>query len=538
MSRPRVLQPTAKVRRTSSGYEVRWNPDFDVAIVDEAPWNVRVSLGKRFVVLRQKQKGAIQLDLGFRGKGGRISTGKQDLNEAIAFAEAHLMTTWASALWEQRGPSSLAPGVKENLTLADAITLCRKFYIPKQTAQWAQSLERVFDTVLEIFGGGFPLHLIGDSFVRNYIERRTSDGIAFKRVQRLELAPCQPCTALGDVKDFAAAIRTLCKVPDGDPVLAADPFRNVTWPDGEEFEKRYREPASVELYEVLMAEFTDPKTGERLPAPVDVIDPSGALRWLVAVLFHTGHRLNSCLNLRAGHIVTDLPTIRQKLHEARGAHRAQWAKAFAVHGAIWFDGAHEKGKRTRLVPMSLGLHLEWIRYTTLHGEWAPSDVLMPAVLDATRPMSKSTLCKTRYSNGVTEKKGGRYREALYLAREYLARAGRDPDDIAPMVKGEFIHGWRRCFATTLRDLGWGNFDFGEKVHLERHVNFLGGWSILGGHVREERYVRLDAELLLAAVNFRPVVEVLKVRGESCAARIMQTLERTTGGALEAQKVAA
>lgn len=108
------------------------------------------------------------------------------------------------------------------------------------------------------------------------------------------------------------------------------------------------------------------------------------------------------------------------------------------------------------------------------------------------------------------KPGGWYTEALYLARSYLERQGHDADRAIPMepdrpdqlLRGFKAHAWRRLWATKLERLGYGKSTSKGDFDLDRHVNFMGSWTILGGGIREERYVRLDPGVLVAISRVR------------------------------------
>jgi integrase len=367
-------------------------------------------------------------------------------------------------------------------------------------------MRKIFAAVEEIFKGDYPVLLIDNAFVEKYIEVRTTRPVQFDPSQkRKNLKPCEPVTALANMKDYSTAIRAVVnfRKADMETLLPRNPFSSVKWPRGPEYEKKLRDPATLELYKALMSSWIDPNSGERLPAPVDVIDQTGRLRLLVATLFHYGPRPGSVLNLWRSDFILDVDALRAKLRQAGGAHRESWAPVFAANGAVWFDRMYSKCKFGRLVPMSAAYRQEVDLYLRRSGITDSKSPMFPRASDPTLPVSYSSIGRPRTyrSGGRLKRKGGLYVEAMLLARDYAARVGLDSDELIPIVPGQVLHAWRRTFATVLDGLGWGKRTVGDRVELDRHVNFIGNWTVTGGGIREERYVALDPQLLLAAVEF-------------------------------------
>ena len=158
----------------------------------------------------------------------------------------------------------------------------------------------------------------------------------------------------------------------------------------------------------------------------------------------------------------------------------------------------------------------------------PLPLVSPGLLRFRMETSYSSIGRRRtyQPDGSLKRKGGLYVEAMLLARDYAALVGMDPDELVPMVPGQILHAWRRTFATVLDGLGWGKRTVGDLMDLDRHVNFIGNWTVTGGGIREERYVPIDPRLLLAAVEFKSASEVLRAKGEYTAKSVHDVLSST------------
>ena len=249
-----------------------------------------------------------------------------------------------------------------------------------------------------------------------------------------------------------------------------------------------------------------------------------------------------------GDLLFDLVSIRRHLRKVGGVHRAKWAALFAPHGAIYWRPEPDKESYARVVPISGVLRRLLEAYLKLLPSRDPDAPLFPSPQNPARPISASTVFKTRSLRTSRTKKaregrskdtwkiraGGWFTEAVFELRAQLALEGRDPGDLIPLDIDEETgsvtlpwkaHGYRRRYATILERLGYEDKeDKDARSNLDRHGNFVGGWSILGGGIKEERYVELDAAVLVAAVNFRPAHEVLRERAEATAKQIQQELD--------------
>lgn len=176
---------------------------------------------------------------------------------------------------------------------------------------------------------------------------------------------------------------------------------------------------------------------------------------------------------------------------------------------------------------------------------APDAPLFPRPTAPKAPASANTLYKVRSVEPRTlrsgkvkrqNKKGGWYTEALYLVREYVERMGQDPEKVVPMdpddptriLEGFKAHAWRGWWATKMERLGYGKRTSKEEFDMDRHVSFMGSWTILGGDIREERYVDLDPRVLVSIACFEDGTRFLKERSRFEEQRTSDLLERVAG----------
>lgn len=242
-----------------------------------------------------------------------------------------------------------------------------------------------------------------------------------------------------------------------------------------------------------------------------------------------------------GHVLYDVRDIRDKLRACGGVHRAEWAEVFAEHGALYWSPEVDKESYERVTPISrhlrpfLDAHLESLPSRE------PDAPLFPSPEDPTQPVDATTIVGTRCLREEHRwklREGGWLTEALYHVRAQLAVEGRDPQELIPLEVDENrrgvgkanlpwkLHGYRRLYATLLERCGYGQKQAGEdRIHLDRHASFLGGWSILGEGVKEERYVDLDPVILKAAADLVEASEALKLRGERQARKVEKGMSR-------------
>lgn len=504
-----------------------------------------VSLGSLSVTLRKYSGRNIQIDTGQRASGGRWSTGADEWGEAIEQAK-----DWLQAEVDRRRGLKEATETAENrpreVTLRQLVAVYRRDKWEELTEKEQVNMELVIDLVDEIWGLETRAAAVDRPKVDEFIQIRVEEGVTFSHCDRPNLPTIKPVTALQNLRDFnritqhAATVR----LDDGTPLLRENPFNRIKWPSGSEFEKEHQDPIPDEVHLRLLKPWTDPRTGHVLPAPVDRIDPSGLLRCLLMVAYLTGHRSRSICNLRVGDLLFEKREIRQRLHTCGKPHLPDWADAFAEHGAIYWSPELDKQSYERVTPISRHLRPHLDAYLETLPSRKPDAPLFPSPKDSDRPIGKSTLFRVRGRREVDEnnpwklRKGGWFTEAVYLLRGQLALEGEDPDELIPLEVDDSgksnlpwkLHGYRSLYASRLDRLGYGQRQVGkDKIDLNRHGDFLGGWSILGRGVKQERYVELDGELLKAAADLVPSEEAMAARGRSEADRTVETLVQIEPG---------
>lgn len=543
--------------------------EFDLEVLDgphsedtEARWRVRVTLGKRSVILYQGRRGRIMLDSRGASKSGRrLSTKKSNINDAIRRAERFLLNLRVAHLADEKLSQTVVEAQPEEVTLGLVHDLFRRDGLGTYSPKFGEALTLVVDLVERFAGRGMQPLLLDRAWAERFIRWRTREAVTLRRKHAdgreevISLPPVAPVTALGQLKDYDRIMEFAYRKRRGSDhtrLIPANPLREIQWPT---YEKALRERASDELYALLMLPTNYVDEGGATvtrPAPVDACDPSGLgiLRTIVAVKYHTARRRTAVLGLRCGDVLRDRREVRTTLLRLRGAHRKDWAELF-VDGAILFRAELDKNGYERIFPMSPALRahvdayiarLECAGYST-----AAEAPLFPRPTDPDVPASENTLYKVRSVESRTlrsgevkrrDKKGGWYTEALYLVRDYCERTGLDPDKVVPMdpedpsriLEGFKAHAWRGWWATKMERLGYGKNTSKEEFDLDRHVNFMGSWTILGGDIREERYVDLDPRVLLSIACFEDGTRFLKERSRFEEKRTADLLDRVAGAA--------
>lgn len=427
-------------------------------------------------------------------------------------------------------------------TLRDCVELYVEDELGRLSQREQTNVVLAIDLVDALWGLDIPAAAVDQGKVAAFIRARTEKVVSFSGTYgRRALEPVQHGTAIKNLRTFAriTAYAADRRQPTGEPLLAEDSFRRISWPMAPGRDKEHREPIPCSVHRALLVPWRHPRTGEELAAPVDRVDPTGLLRMLLHVLFFTGHRLGAVLGLQVGDLLFEEEAVRRHLGRLGGAHRVWWARLFARHGAIRWRAEKEKDSRGRVIPISPALRRLLETYVETLPSPAPDAPLFPSPRDSRRPIGASTLFRVRCvrpaapGGGWKIRSGGWFTEALFQLRAQLALEGIDPGELVPVDVDEATrtvrlpwkaHSYRRRFARTLRRLGYVATDrLDGACDLDRHMRFLGGWSILGRGVMLERYAELDPAVLVAAVSFRPAHEVLRERAGAEADRLADVL---------------
>jgi hypothetical protein len=521
-----------KEDREALGRQLQWRDDFEVEPLggpvgpgSQERWTIRVSLGKRSVVLRQPSKGHILLDTGRRGPGARPSTGTSDPNEAIRFAEEWLTQEQLESLLEAEVDAA-AVRAEDTITVGDVCDLLPRTDLVN--AATYPRYQRAVRVARASMGPNLP--------IRKVVSKRRMEVAIRKRMAGVAgLPPTDHVTAVFTLKDFVTVCHRVGEIEDsaGEALSVRHPSLNlkVRWPA---WSKRRREPATIEMFTILMSpvETVDERVvGVTLPAPVDRADPTGQLRLALAIWFYTGRRFESVLRLRVEDYITDSVRMRNVLMQAgeeNGICKSIWAPHFPV--LLNFRAEWDKENNWFPTPIHEALAQEFEHYFARTG--LTSGWLFPSSDPRTRgkPIGQSCLSKRphrrkRKDGSAGRLNMGRYDKAVLIACDDLRRSGRDPREIFPVTlrenfdpardgellrydirKGYKIHRLRSCFATTMEQLGYGKArgdDGNEGTNMDAHVNYIASWVTHDGTVKSQRYVHLDPRALHAVANFVP-----------------------------------
>ena len=507
--------------------KLRWTSDeFDIDPIrgphSEDPdgrWIIRVSLGKRSLILRQPTRGHILVDMGERGRGKRPSTHTSDPNEAIRRAEKLLYGKRERALFEA-GLDAAVKKKRNALTVSDVGRLLRRTKLVNK-ATWKKYL-RAGRIASWTFGPSLPIKAINQHRLEEAIAKRMAG------IPELGLGRVGPVTAVNTFRDFATCITHVSRLEDGayNQLIDANPFGKVVWPkevevveDGRTEKKRVvkkkRDPFKLHQLLMLVSPFiyTGPDDEEvTLPAPVDVVDPTGALRLIILIAMFTGRRFEAILRLQVEDLVFDLKRMREVLEGADEECRRDWAEHF-VHGMIDFRRRWDKESHHWAVPICSTLRPEIHDY--LQRRDIKSGPLFPAAHDPTRSLAQSVISKNPWKDPKTGRlKIGRFDRAWRIARKYLERAGQDPDGLMPIRSGYKIHRIRAFFATHLEKLGYGKANvWADGGHnFDDHANYIGSWA-LDNSVKSDSYIPLDPAILMGVVEWMKADEVLGRRAD-------------------------
>lgn len=473
----------------------------------------RVRLGTLEVTLRERSRGTILLDLRGRGAGQRTSTGTHDWQEAVSIAEGRLRQMLdgrgegpppASRAAGDNGKEADEPGAPEHgdggpgdPTRRNCVELFKKEKLPAIKKEEARNaILRAVALVDALWGLDIPAAAVDRKHVDDFIPIRTEEGVIFDdKMDRGPLEPVTPYTAREDLRAFNRIMRYAAarKLDGRTRFLEENPFETLRWPRGQKFTKDRRPPIPEGVHIMLLTPWTDPRTGVTLPPPVQRIDPSGGTGMAAQTAFGTGHRREAISNLRVGQLLFDLEDLRQVLIQCGGVHSPSWAEVFMPGGAFLWIEVTQKGKYERVTPMSRHLSRAFRRYLPTLPSLDPMAPVFPSPLDPTKPIGESTLLKTRSLRGDQLWKlrpGGYFTEAVFLVRAQMAVEGRDPNELIPLRIDEEtgavnlpwkFHGYRHLFATALAELGYTNTGLSDgDPDLDRHANFLGGWTIKTG----------------------------------------------------------
>lgn len=517
--------------------QLTWmDQEFDVeplggpqANIPDERWTVRVTLGKHGVVLREPAKGHIRLDTGRRGGGGRISTETSDINHAIRRAQEFLFRLRDQALFEA-GLDAATQKVKSEFTVSDVCRLVRRTDLTR-VATWPKY--ELSCRVAQHLLGTLPVRALEKGVFEEAIKKRMAG------LPKIGLPPTTLVTAVSTFKNFATVVNRVSELRDAnhDPLFVSS-VRGMRWPQEVKDRKgklhrnvkSRRSPFSLEQLEMLVNPFRyADETGQTiiLPAPADEVDPTGALRLILLIAMFTGRRFEAILRLLVEDLIYSVQGMRDVLEEADEEALPEWADHFP-HGLINFRSEHDKESYHWPVPLCALLRRELDAYLAKRG--LCTGPLFPSEGNPEKPLAQSTVSKYPWKDPKTGRiKIGRFDRAWRLARDHLAAAGRNPDDLMRIRKGYKIHRIRAFYATHLDHLNYGRAGLGadEGHDFDDHANYIGGWALSNG-VKSSHYIPLDPVILMGVVEWKKADEVVENRANLTRDRAARAMERLSG----------
>ena len=492
-------------RKLAEVLDERSTYDVELVSTRDRPKRIKVSYGKHRVWLQERRGGAsIQLEISRRD---RRSLQTADWIAALDEGERHIRQQ-VLAHHEERDVERefFSAGGDPDLLLAVDFYRHKRFIgDPAHKAHVGpdhrKRLERVWAIVDYKFDMRQPVSSFGSAFVERYVALRTSDSVHFP--EHWGRRPCRRAsvrTAVNELKDLASVIAFAVKKRK----VKFNPLEGYEWErewlQGDQNAVEHMEEAHPKRHAILMAcsECLNPKTGERLPPPINRIgawDGGARARCIQAFLFHHGHRTISVLSMMCEDVALTRDEMRVLLRQAPN-HREWWADHWPNGAVFW---RRSKVDYRRVTPLSRRLRTELDRWRTEHPDWRPGMPVFPQMRDARRPIIYDQINKWM-------------KQAVKIAAEDLERLQVPVQQIDRWLAGEIMHGWRDHWATQMDVLGFGwnaaTKQGNSKLALHNHVAFMGDWATSGG-TQAEVYAKLNPGILQAVAEFERAEDVVR-----------------------------
>jgi integrase len=193
----------------------------------------------------------------------------------------------------------------------EALVLHRKSAIRQQSVRTALRM------LSRHLGAGFRVTDFGEHHINTYVEDRKAGRL------RPDHHRAKHGVRAGTIRNELHAFRTVCAWAagyrtSGTALLSNDPFRDPA----------VRRAIPVELNDLRPV--ATPDRYQRLAAVADQVDPTGKLALIIDIAWHTGHRINAILHLRASDILLDRAVLAddEMTREWSGGirWRAEWDK--------------------------------------------------------------------------------------------------------------------------------------------------------------------------------------------------------------------
>jgi len=472
------------------------------AVSDAGLWSGRFRYADETLYLYQRDGGNLYYRV---GKGRRLSTGTQQISQALQFGIERLVASARNGT-SPNGNGTEPPPPGSEMTLAEAFRYLRTNpHILRGTEATRQNYRTDLDAFAAVWAHRLndAVGVLGKRDAESFIERRQTETI--ERVGARSLGPVSRDTAIKQLRRLRTQFNYLTEErhpsnPDA-RLLARNPLTEIDLPQENH---RKREAASPVRYPLLMAQMDGVEqratawlqerqrpSREQSVATFHVREwPAGIGRAFLATAFHSGARLSSITHLQVADLLWTVRDVRATIRDLR-PHRKQdkpepsWADEWK-RPAIRWRREHDKKDLDRVVPMSVQLEAElrrWLKQRKKQG--ITSDWLFPSI------QAHSSDAPIR---GVDVRL--LIEQAVRDARAAAVERGEDPDQHLPHLDAE-VAAWRTTWATMRDQLGW---------HLHRAARYAGGWTPRSIDVMSDRYVRCTAGSVLAVVDGKTYAE--------------------------------
>jgi integrase len=490
-------------------------------------WTVHCSwAGQVDCILRERSVGTIEAE-GPHWEKEKPRTGTKSRAEAIWWARLELEQAYdraKDAAADEVG--EVRPGRAGRTTIRDAIKLIRKHKLhltgKKQkpcSASQVAKYEMIMDCVLALWPTDLPADEIDSTHITTFHNARMGrhlDWVADKKgrpildngkrvlledgkgkaltpyavifpaeFNRAPLAPAhRENTVTSNLKDLKTLFYRLMKVGNG-KYMSRNPLENH---DLGSFTKKKTQPTTIARYKARMhvAEEVVQIFAAKYPHHTYV---PGMLRCILAILFHTGHRVTAVLSLRISDLLFDSLAMRERIAMLNTENESdsplvEWADAWP-HGGIYWDMTFDKENFDRVIPINVVLRAELARYLELRlAAGIDNPYLFPRPIDPTTEMLDYDL-----------------RDLIYAAEELASQSMSKHEARATFPPIDKIaHGDRGLWENLRDTLGW---------FMNKNSAYAGGWTTNIGGVQQTNYNKLKAHYIQAVVDGRSIFEVIR-----------------------------
>ncbi len=467
-------------------------------------WTIQVCLGRDSVILREPARGKIQIDTGRRESGGRRSIGTSDPTTAISRAK-DIILSWRTGAPTQEGSDAADGG---HLTVGDVGRLLDRTPLTNKVTY--KKYCRAAKVARLIWGASRELNTLGEREIENAMIRR------IEGLPEINLGKVCAHTARKTFTDYYTCIAHVCDLRDANnrKIWPQHPWAGVAIPtevtvkrDGEsvkvQAKPKKRFPYPPALIRALLH-----SPGNGIPAPVDLVDPSGQLRLIIVLAVFTGRRIESILALRLCDVGRTPSEVYRILNEGDLIDPVH-AHVF-LHGVLRFPPEKDKESLSQPIPIGEIIAIEIDRYLLKHEGTSPH--LFPRPTDSSQSASYQTFFKVPWTDPKTGRlKGSRFSRALSIVEKQIRERGEDPRRVVPGRFGDGIHRFRSTWCGIMDRLWYSSGKPDRRGSVQQHLDYIAGWKTFLADpqsTRQTHYLELDPNWLQGIADWRPGSEVM------------------------------